>query len=67
LFKQLGLPDDDVAIEQFICKNKLSSNIHLADAVFWTASQSIFLREAITRDSDWAEVVDHLDALLRAD
>lgn len=66
LFKQLGLPDDGVAIEQFIYQNKLSSNINLADADFWTASQSTFLREAIARDSDWAEVVDQLDTLLRA-
>ena len=66
LFAQLGLPNDAGAIEQFIAKNRpLKPEIQLADAPFWKAGQSRFLKEGIQDDSDWAEVIDELDALLR--
>ena len=32
---------------------------------FWTAEQAAFLREARQEHSDWAEVVDELNCLLR--
>lgn len=66
LFAQLGLPSDESSIKEFIAKNKsLAESDELADAGFWNSAQSTFLREAIADDSDWAEVVDQLDALLR--
>jgi hypothetical protein len=66
LFKQLGLPDDPVDIEKFIATHSpLKSELHLADAFFWTKSQADFLRDEILDDADWAEVVDQLDVLLR--
>jgi hypothetical protein len=37
----------------------------LADAFFWTESQSQFLRDEILDDADWAEVVDQLNVMLR--
>ncbi|MFL1547212.1 DUF2789 domain-containing protein [Pseudomonas sp. O39] len=66
LFKQLGLPDDPVSIEKFVAVHSpLKPELHLADAFFWTPSQSAFLREEILDDADWAEVVDELNVLLR--
>ncbi|QAX87646.1 DUF2789 domain-containing protein [Pseudomonas sp. DTU12.3] len=66
LFKQLGLSDDPVDIEKFIATHSpLKPELHLADAFFWTKSQSQFLRDEILEDADWAEVVDQLNVLLR--
>ena len=67
LFAQLGLPPDDQTIRQFIAAHSpLAADIVLADAPFWTAGQAAFLREEISRDADWAELVDQLNAALRA-
>ena len=67
LFSQLGLPDDSQSIEDFIGAHRpLAPEVRLADAPFWTVSQSQFLREEILDDADWAELVDSLDASLRA-
>jgi hypothetical protein len=62
LFKQLGLPNDPVSIDQFIAAHSpLKPELHLCDAFFWTKSQ----RDEILDDADWAEVVDQLDVMLR--
>jgi hypothetical protein len=67
LFAQLGLPSDEPAIRRFIATHSpLAAGIELADATFWTTGQAAFLREEIVRDADWAEVVDQLNAALRA-
>jgi hypothetical protein len=67
LFRQLGLPDDGPAIQQFIATHRpLAGAIRLADAPFWNAGQAQFLREEIADDADWAELVDTLDNRLRA-
>lgn len=65
LFAQLGLPNGDVAIENFIQNNHLPDDIPLESAAFWSAGQAQFIHESIAEDSDWAEAVDHLDAQLR--
>jgi hypothetical protein len=66
LFAQLGLPYDEVAIQQFIATHApLASEIALANAAFWTPAQALFLREALAQDADWAELVDQLNAALR--
>ncbi len=65
LFQQLGLPDSSDAIESFVKKHALSSEEKLIEASFWSEPQAAFLQEAIADDSDWAEVVDQLDARLR--
>lgn len=67
LFAQLGLPADEQGIRGFLAAHSpLSPDIRLADAAFWTPSQATLLREEILEDADWAEVVDRLDAALRA-
>ena len=66
LFRQLGLPDDAVAIEEFIAAHRLRNGATvLADAQFWNRNQAAILREALAGDADWAELVDALDASLR--
>ena len=46
LFKQLGLDNDPVSIDQFIATHSpLKPELHLADAFFWSKSQAEFLRD----------------------
>jgi Protein of unknown function (DUF2789) len=67
LFLQLGRPNDDAEIARFIETNSpLAGNVLLHEASFWTRSQADFLREAITDDSEWAEIVDVLNSKLHA-
>ena len=67
LFRQLGLPDDAASIEQFIATHRpLAPHVPLAEACCWSAAQAEFLREQLSADADWAEIVDSLDARLRA-
>ncbi|AOE63265.1 DUF2789 domain-containing protein [Pseudomonas corrugata] len=66
LFKQLGLSDDAVSIDQFIASHSpLKPELHLADAFFWNEGQRQLLRDEILEDADWAMAVDQLDVLLR--
>lgn len=64
LFLQLGLDNESAAIDAFINKNKLAHDQALEEASFWTPAQSAFIQECLSNDSDWAEVVDQLNALL---
>lgn len=67
LFEQLGLPSDDVEIDNFIhTHSHLDTSLSLSEAPFWTPSQAAFLREEILKDADWAEVIDQLNARLHA-
>ena len=66
LFAQLGLDESDEAVDQFIrTHGPIASETPLHAASCWNESQSRLLSEAIEADSDWTEVVDQLDALLR--
>lgn len=66
LFAQLGLPSDEPGMRAFIAGHADDVKAgRLTDAPFWTPVQAQFLREAVDEDSDWAEVVDHLDAEFR--
>ena len=66
LFRQLGLPSDQADIAEFVDSHRpLSDAVRLADAPFWSEAQAQFLREEIYEDSDWAEVVDQLNLMLR--
>lgn len=66
LFGQLGLADDEAAINHFIETHKgLDSKTRLEDAPFWSFSQSSLLRGALQEDADWAEVIDQLNNRLR--
>ena len=67
LFEQLGLPAGSTAIAAFIRANSpLAEQLELADAPCWTPAQASLLREAISEDADWAEVVDALSLAMRA-
>ena len=65
LFQQLGLSSSAVAIENFIANNRLAKDVPLDHAACWSAGQAQFIRESLDQDSDWSEVVDQLDAMLR--
>ena len=66
LFAQLGLPNDDLAIQHFLASHApLSPDFRLPEAPFWTPAQADFLREAILQDSDWVEMVDQLSVALQ--
>ena len=66
LFAQLGLPADSASQELFVRQHApLAEHIRLADAPFWNAAQAALLREQLSADADWAEVVDQLNLLLR--
>lgn len=66
LFKQLGLPCDESSIREFIRSHSpLPPDMPLHEAPFWSESQSRFLEEGLEDDSDWAEIIDELDTLMR--
>lgn len=65
LFKQLGLPAEGDQIEAFIQTHSLGDQEKITQAKFWTKSQAHFLKESIIEDSDWVEIIDHLDVQLR--
>lgn len=65
LFEQLGLPSDAGAIDSFLENHTLEPETRLEQAGFWSAGQAQFIREALEEDSDWSEIVDQLDTLLR--
>jgi Protein of unknown function (DUF2789) len=66
LFCQLGLAGDEEQINAFIKKHRpLPCYIALSGADFWNVAQAAFLAEAVAEDSDWCELVDELDCLLR--
>ena len=67
LFAQLGLPNSNDKIAAFIkTHSPLPEAVKLADAPWWTPAQASFLREELAEDADWAEIVDQLNAALRA-
>jgi len=66
LFTQLGLPDDDASINEFVSSHRpLSADVPLELAPWWTPSQASFLSEAINYDSDWSGLADMLNSMLR--
>lgn len=66
LFAQLGLPQDDAGIEQFITTHaQMPENIKLSEATFWSPAQAAFLRDACLEDADWAMLADQLNLALR--
>ena len=67
LFAQLGRPNDEAAIAQFIDSHRpLAEGVRRHEAPFWTESQAGFLRESVLADADWANVVDALNGDLHA-
>ncbi len=67
LFAQLGLPNDEAAINAFISTHApLPNDVQLTNASFWTPVQAAFLKTEIAEDADWSTVIDTLDVQLRA-
>lgn len=67
LFAQLGLPSEDGDIDRFIAShNPVPESVKLYDAPFWSPAQAAFLREEVSEDSEWAELVEQLNVRLRA-
>jgi Protein of unknown function (DUF2789) len=65
LFEQLGLSSGAEQMTKFLQEHRLFEHQRIEQADYWTPSQAAFLQQAIADDSDWAELVDHLDAALR--
>jgi hypothetical protein len=66
LFEQLGLAADETAIDEFIETHKgLSDELHIENAEFWTRAQASFIKNALTEDAEWTELIDQLDSRLR--
>lgn len=66
LFDQLGLPNDEASIRQFIEDNQFSQPDQALESLpVWNESQKQFLLESRTEDAEWSEPVDELDAMLR--
>lgn len=67
LFAQLGLPDADNEIDNFIQMHRpISASLSLEKAPFWNNGQAQFIHEALYEDSDWVQLVDQLNSRLRA-
>ncbi|WP_167087673.1 DUF2789 domain-containing protein [Xanthomonas sp. F4] len=67
LFAQLGLPNSESEIRQFIAQHApLPDDMRLEEASFWTPAQAQLLREERLEDADWAIVVDQLNIALHA-
>ncbi len=66
LFAQLGIDNDQASINQFINAHKgIPGDITLSKAKVWNKAQAEFIQESLQDDSDWAEIVDSLNCLLR--
>lgn len=66
LFEQLGIPSSDLQIVEFVVQHRpIADEIPIDEANFWNPSQASFLHSALEQNSDWAQVVDQLDAQLR--
>lgn len=64
LFAQLGLPNSDDAIDEFIKANQLPDEISLKDAPFLDEQQKMFIQEEWRLDAVWSLVIDELNARL---
>ena len=67
LFDQLGLPSEPKQIADFIATHRpLPDVVLLADAPFWNAAQSQFIREKkLSDEPPWTLLMDQLGAALR--
>lgn len=66
LFAQLGLPDHPEEIRHFIFRHSpLDPALRIDEAPFWTEAQARLLREELSANADWAQLVDQLNNALR--
>lgn len=67
LFAQLGLPSGAADIDRFIATHgPLPESVQLHEAPFWSPAQAAFLKEEVSEDSEWAELIENLNVRLRA-
>ena len=67
LFAQLGLPNDDQSIADFLLLHTTKvKDFRLPDLPFWSISQAAFLKESLVQDSEWSGLADQLSSALRA-
>ena len=67
LFDQLGLPSQPAEIQSFLAAHRpLQQDVMLSEAPFWTQSQAEFLRSEMQGDTDWAVVIERVNAALRS-
>ena len=67
LFDQLGLPSRPAEIQLFFAEHRpLPEETVLFEAPFWTQSQAEFLRAEMQGDTDWAVVIERVNAALRS-
>lgn len=65
LFDQLGLPSDESSIQIFIARHEgVCRECGLQQAPIWSASQRLFLKEAVAEDADWSIPAEALTAAL---
>ena len=68
LFDRLGLDSNDQAIRTFIDKHRpLPRQTPLHEANIWSQMQAAILEQAIKEDTNWTELVEQLEALLKDD
>jgi hypothetical protein len=50
-----------------ICKKNsvIAPNVSIENAEFWNVAQASFLADSLQEDSDWSEIIDQLDIMLR--
>ena len=65
LFAQLGLPNSEKQIDEFIANHELEDTTLLQNAPFWDEAQQHFLAESLEEDGAWSEVIDGLDVRIR--
>ena len=66
LFDRLGLDSNDQAIKTFIENNRpIPRSTPLHEAGIWSQFQAAILEEAIREDTNFAELVETLEALLK--
>ncbi len=64
LFAQLGLPNSEPAIEQFIKQRAAFSFSDFGHDPNWTPAQREFLHTALEEDANWARLIDQLSKRL---
>ncbi|WP_299270883.1 DUF2789 domain-containing protein [uncultured Psychrosphaera sp.] len=65
LFAQLGLDNSKEGIENFVKNSVIAPNVSIENAEFWNVAQASFLADSLQEDSDWSEIIDQLDIMLR--
>ena len=66
LFVQLGLPNDEASMQQFLASHYLDDAVKLQNAAFFNARQAAFIQQAYATDNDWLECIEQLNRRLRS-